>query len=76
MGMSIKDPPMMQSAVPKTEETIRRLRRQIHQENDHGKLKDLVFRLTIVLHEERATRREPIHSSGKNGKNPFDAVLF
>lgn len=65
----------MRSTVPKTEETIRRLRRQINQENDHGKLKDLVFRLDIVLHEERANTRV-ITTAAKQRKNPFDAVIF
>jgi hypothetical protein len=67
---------MMRSTFPTSEETIRRLRRQINQEDDRGKLKDLAERLTVALHEQHATRREPVHSSGKNGKNPFDAVLF
>ncbi len=66
---------MMRSTVPKTEETIRRLRRQINQENDHGKLKDLVFRLDVVLHEERA-KTHVITTAAKQRKNPFDAVIF
>jgi hypothetical protein len=67
---------MMRSTFPTSEETIRRLRRQINREDDHGKLKDLVVRLTVALHEQHATRREPVHFPGKNEKNPFDAVLF
>lgn len=65
---------MMRSTVPKAEETIRRLRRQINQEDDHGKLKDLVFRLHIVLHEERPKTR--VIPTLRKEKNPFDAVIF
>jgi len=66
---------MMQSTIPKAEETIRRLRRQIHQEDDRGKLKDLVFRLDIALHEERPKTRV-LPTLAKQGKNPFDVVIF
>jgi hypothetical protein len=67
---------MMQSTFPTSEETIRRLRRQINQEDDHGKLKDLAVRLTVALHEQHATKREPVYSPEENEKNPFDAVVF
>ena len=66
---------MMRSTFPTSDQTIRRLRRQINEEDDRGKLKDLVIRLDIALHEERPKTRV-IPTPVKQGKNPFDAVIF
>ena len=54
-------------------EQIYRLQQQIHEEENRGKLRDLVFRLQIALTEEQ--RKPPAGVRAQAGENPFDRII-
>jgi len=54
-------------------EQICRLRQQIHEEENRGKLRELVFRLQIALREEQP--RTPPAVRAQAAENPFDRII-
>jgi hypothetical protein len=55
---------------------VQRLRQQIDFDVEPEKLRDVVLRLNIALHETRERPPAKLATRAREEKNPFDAVLL